>query len=95
MVCHCKRHKPACGCLSKGFIEKLGKKQFLIDSVIESAEIKVKHFSDMREWDEGKCDFHSSKVCYCSNYIDGESFNVKERTTTLYTCLLVLSTVNP
>ena len=35
VVCHCKRHKPGCGCLSKGFIERAHNDFSLILSVIK------------------------------------------------------------
>ena len=70
VVCQCKRHKPGCGCLSKEFIERARNNFSLILSLSESAEefsnkLKAlpRHARDEHEWDEGKCDFHSSKVC--------------------------------
>ena len=72
VVCHCQRHKPGCGCLSKKFIEKAQNNFSLILSMSESAEefaVKIKalprHARDEHEWDEGKCDFHLPRVCSC------------------------------
>ena len=79
VVCHCKRHRVGCGCLSKGFIERARNNLSLILSMSESAEEfadKVKalprHARDEHTWDGGMCDFHSSHICSCGNCEDNE-----------------------
>ena len=58
-----------------------------------AARIKAlsRHAHDEHEWDEGKCDFHSSCVCSCGMCGDNEQLQVKERTITLDAPSLVLS----
>ena len=76
--CHCPdKHAPGCGCLSKKFIGKAHTNFTSILMECKSQEEFVnritglpKHARDQHEWDGGRCNFHSLRVCTCNRCED-------------------------
>ena len=97
VTCHCAgSHSKGCGCFSQAFITQAHVNFFCVlsqtgkDPRVFETQLKLPgkyHARNIHSWSNGKCDFHSLKLCTCGEceednvQCEGEEYRTKHTLT--------------